>query len=208
MTESGLCITGYCEISNGCLLLNGKKVISSEVNTLEETLSAIVSSLNVVHPRFGKMDRLAQLGYTCVEVLLQGKESIRQYNPEDICLMMSNSSSSLDTDYRYNSTLEAIPSPALFVYTLPNVVLAEICIKNGFKGENLFFISNTYDTNFMFNQINTLFENGRAKACITGWIDVLENSYRGVVFLVENKTEQNKNSINFSIDNISAIFNK
>jgi len=206
MAESGLSITGYCEISNGCLLLNGKEVISSEVKTLEETLSTIVSSLNVVHPRFGKMDRLAQLGYTCVEVLLQGNENIRQYKPEEVCLMMSNSSSSLDTDFRYNSTLEGIPSPALFVYTLPNVVLAEICIKNGFKGENLFFISDSYDANSMYNQISVLFKTGRAKACISGWIEVFENSYRGVVFLVENKTTQN--SINFSIDNISAIFNK
>ena len=87
-----------------------------------------------------------------------------------------------------------------------NVVLAEICIKNGFKGENLFFISDSYDANFMFNQISVLFKTGRAKACISGWIEVFENSYRGVVFLVENKTDQN--SINFSIDNISAIFNK
>ncbi len=98
--------------------------------------------------------------------------------------MLSNANSSLDTDARYFATINDIPSPALFVYTLPNIMIGEICIRHGFKGENAFFVFERFDPDFLEQYVSSLLNTGAATACICGWVDVLEESYRAELFLV------------------------
>ena len=197
-------ISGFCEISNGMLFINNNKVFESSENTFESIIAETVSGYKIVHQRFGKMDRLAQLGYTCIELLLQNID-ITKYKSDEIALLLSNNSSSLDTDFRFQKSTESIPSPALFVYTLPNIVLAEVCIKNKIKGENIFFISEIFDIDLMLLQINSLFDSGNIQACIAGWVEVFETNYRGVLFMIENNSN-NKNSLDFTKENIIEIF--
>jgi len=198
-------ITGFCEISNGKLFINNHNVFESNSNIFDKIIAEIINNFKVVHPRFGKMDRLAQLGYTCIEILLQNVD-ITKYKSDEIALLLSNNSSSLDTDLRFQKSIESIPSPALFVYTLPNIVLAEVCIKNKIKGENIFFISENFNIDLMLVQINELFNNTSTKACIGGWIEIFEENYKGFVFMVEK--EFNNNNIDFTKDNIIEIFKK
>ncbi|MCK7560110.1 hypothetical protein MKQ70_36410 [Chitinophaga sedimenti] len=89
------------------------------------------------YQKFHKMDLLSKLGWLSTEVLLQDI-SLSQYAPEDIALVFANRSASLDTDERYYETVSDIASPALFVYTLPNIVIGEISIRHKLKGENAF----------------------------------------------------------------------
>jgi hypothetical protein len=63
-------------------------------------------------------------------------------------IVLSNSNASLDADIKYYDSVANIPSPALFVYTLPNIVIGEISIKHSFKGENAFFIFDSFDARF------------------------------------------------------------
>jgi hypothetical protein len=197
-------ITGICEIAKGMVYLNGNKVHENDDQTLESTLSAVVPKFKVVHSRFGKMDRLAQLGYTCVEMIINNG-NITQYNPDEVSIILSNNSSSLDTDYKYQNSTQTIPSPALFVYTLPNIVLAEICIKNKFKGENLFFISDKFDPSLLFEQASNLLENNKTGICICGWVEVFNDKYHGIAFIVENNNSSSGFSIDFNKENIANL---
>ena len=95
------------------------------------------------------MDSLSKLGWLAAEILLKdsfNKEalSVRKMSG----LVFANANSSLDTDIKYYETAKDIASPALFVYTLPNIVIGEICIRHNFKGENAFFISEQFDAGF------------------------------------------------------------
>ncbi|MEA5005748.1 MAG: beta-ketoacyl synthase N-terminal-like domain-containing protein [Rikenellaceae bacterium] len=99
--------------------------------------------------KFFKMDDLSKLGYIGVLKLLKENQEIDSVQPEKRGLFFGNSSSSLASDIRHISAIgsedDLKASPAIFVYTLPNVVLGEICIKNKFKGENTFFVFNPDD---------------------------------------------------------------
>ena len=55
-------------------------------------------------------------------------------------------SNSLDSDLKHQSGIENnAVSPAVFVYTLPNIVIGEISIKYKWKSEGVFFIDEEID---------------------------------------------------------------
>jgi hypothetical protein len=199
-------ITKYCSASNGQAYLNGEPCLGSSVINMELLIEALVQKYKITHPRFGKMDRLAQLGFTIADVVLQDTHLADTHDPFKLGMVLSNSASSLDTDVKYWESTSSIPSPALFVYTLPNIVLAEISIKNKFKGENYFFISEKPDFHFLHSYISEMFENKRLEACLSGWVEVLENNYNAFLFLIEEK--QNENFSEFTEENITTIYNK
>jgi hypothetical protein len=157
------------------------------------------------YPKFYKMDNLSKLGWLASELLL--KDSLKKDNcqPEEVGIVLANSNSSLDNDIKYFDSLKEFASPSLFVYTLPNIVIGEICIRNHFKGEHAFFVQDTFNAGFMEQQVNYLLDKDILKACICGWVDVLEQDYKGVLFLVEKET--NNSSMLFSAKNMDNIFN-
>jgi len=92
------------------------------------------------------------------------------------------------------------------VYTLPNIVIGEICIRNHFKGEQALYIQPEFDAEFTANQVSYLLDNDIQKACICGWVDVFEQEYKAVLFLVEKKNSEG--AVKFSAEVMSEIFNK
>ena len=102
-----------------------------------------------------------------------------------------------------------IASPALFVYTLPNIMTGEICIRHNFKGENAFFIFEKFDAGFIQQYVNNLINNNTLQACICGWVELLEDQYKAVLMLVEKKEhsgmEANPNNF-FTKENIVNIY--
>ena len=150
------------------------------------------------------MDNLCKLGWLATEILLNNSFDKTMYQPEDIGLVLSNSSSSLDTDIKYYETVKTMASPALFVYTLPNIVMGEICIRHNFKGENDFFIFDGFNAGFMQQYVSHLFATGALEACICGWVEVLDNNYHTVLYLVEKKESDSKTV--FSEQNIHQIY--
>ncbi len=200
-------ITGYCQLQNGKLILNSKNLFEADI-PVDEFLNKIVAEFEVKHPRFGKLDRLSKLGYTCAEILLQSLGNFKKYQPYEVNLVFANSSSSLDTDFRFQKTIETIASPALFVYTLPNIMLAEICIKNGFKGENLFLVSDFPEGNLFYEPINQMFAQQSTKACLAGWVEIFGEIYTCTLFAIESTDNKSDHQIEFNITNINKLFEK
>jgi hypothetical protein len=155
------------------------------------------------YPKFYKMDNLSKLGWLAAELLLSEGFDAAEYQPEEMAIVLSNANSSLDTDYKYFATVMDIPSPALFVYTLPNILIGEICIRNKFKGENAFFISEAFDAAFIETYVRDLMETGHARACICGWVEVLGDSYTAALFLIEKKIT----TLPFTAENMKSLYN-
>ena len=180
-----LYITCSCTIKNGEIFKNEQLIFKGEeMPDVESFLVHAYKQLHFNYPRFYKMDGLCKLGWLAVALMLQAPAAFN-YAPEEVCLLMMNSSSSLNTDLKYYHSVATMASPALFVYTLPNIVLGEICISNGFKGETLFMIEPQLDKNHLHQQVNLLMQSTGHQACIFGWVELLGKEYEAKLWIVE-----------------------
>ena len=205
MSDSGTYITAHCCITQKKVYKNGILLLSDETgsDTTDFLLSAY-KYFNVDYPKFYKMDNLCKLGFLAVELLLKEKRIAEEYSPETVGIVLSNANSSLDADLNYFETVKNIPSPAQFVYTLPNIVIGEIGIRHRCKGENAFFVCGRFDVDLMQFYVQDLFNRKRVDACISGWVECLGEEYKAVVYLVENRSE--KGALSFNIDHIHQIY--
>ncbi len=152
---------------------------------MQEFLVSIYKNFGINYSRFYKMDNLSKLGWLASEVLLKDSFQKENYKSEDVGLILSNANSSLDTDQKYLASVSDIPSPSLFVYTLPNIVTGEICIRNNFKGEDAFFLFDNFNADFIYDYVSSLLNNNTLQACICGWVELLGDEYKVALFLVE-----------------------
>ena len=165
---------------------------------------SVYKQLNLNYPRFYKMDNLCKLGWLAAEVLLKDSFDKAHYTPEEVGVVLCNANSSIYSDIKYAGSMNDVPSPALFVYTLPNIVIGEICIRNNFKGEDAFFLSAKFDADILEQHVNYLFEKDLLRACICGWVDFSGDDYKAVLFLAENKNKGQQ--LTFSADNMNSVF--
>jgi len=197
-------IISSCVIEQGTVFKNGSMLFENKGADLAEFLLSIYQHFQLNYPKFYKMDNLTKLGWLASEVLLKDSYQKDQYQPEEVGLVLTNRNSSLDNDIKYFESAKEIASPSLFVYTLPNIVIGEICIRNNFKGEHGFYIQDSFDAGFIAGQADYLLNNNILKACICGWVEVLGQDYKAALYLVEkNQTDK---SVPFSIKNINSIF--
>ncbi|POY36546.1 hypothetical protein C3K47_09220 [Solitalea longa] len=175
-----------CLITAAGIFKNDELIFDNEGLQPSEFLLAAYKGLNLHYPKFYKMDVLSKLGWLCAEVLLQNG-SLSAYQPEEIAVITANSNASLSADLNYAETISSIASPALFVYTLPSIVIGEICIRHGIKGENTFFVMDKFDADFMVEYVSGLMDGQTTNACICGWIEALGDDAKAVLYLIEKK---------------------
>jgi hypothetical protein len=182
-------ITRYCVIRNRQIIIDGKVLVEDKTNDLEDFLMQAYTSLQLAYPKFYKMDTLSKLGFLAAEMLLQNRELTKEYTPENIALVLSNAHASLDTDLKYTESAKTQASPALFVYTLSNIVAGEICIRHKIKGENAFFVSSEFDPQLLTDYVSIVLspnaQSPMPNACIAGWVDVLGEHHDVFLYLCE-----------------------
>jgi hypothetical protein len=207
-------IISSCTIGPHGVFKNGT-CLYAQTGRLNERLLSLYRSLGPDYPKFYKMDQLSKLGWLSSEILLRDNKILSTMQPEDIGIVLTNANSSLDTDIKYLDTVTDIPSPAVFVYTLPNIMIGEISIRNKFKGENAFFIFDRFDADFLELYVGELLDTGVSKACICGWVDVLEEDYMACLFLVarerigtasSDRESRGTGGVLFSKENMEKIF--
>lgn len=203
-------ITKYCIINGNKVIVNGKtEFIDSENLDYGKLMKAIYKHYDIKYPKYFKMDNLCKIAFLGSEILLKDNEHIKEYEPSRVGVIMQNTNSTIDTDTKYVDTIKDksnyFPSPAVFVYTLPNVMIGEICIRNKFQGENTCFISQDFDPEFITIYVNELFNTGKIDACITGYADYIEDKYKAIMFLVEKIKENRKDNISFKPEIIKNL---
>jgi hypothetical protein len=197
-------ITSACSISKGHILKDDTSLFQSDEANVSVFLASAYRHFQCTYPKFYKMDNMSKLGWLASEILLKDTFKKGNYQPEKVGLVLANANSSLDDDIKYYESAKDIASPALFVYTLPNIVIGEICIRNNFKGEHTFYIQEDFDAGFIEKQVSYLLDNEILDACICGWVDVLEQEYKAILFLIEK--ENKGSSVMFSAGNMNDIF--
>jgi len=195
-----LFVEKYCHIKNNKVFVDGKLAFADEESeSLKAFLKSVYRFLKPSYNKFFKMDEISKLGFLAAEFLLKDID-LSEYNEEDIALIFSNSDSTLITDTSHQDSINDndnfFPSPSVFVYTLPNIMMGEISIRHKLRGENTFFIVENFNAELLTNHINNLFLANKAKAFIGGWVNLNFHSYEAFLYLVsqqgkiEHKTEE------------------
>ena len=178
--KNQITINGNKIYKNGHLFFEADPALS-----LKDFLKAAWKHLKVKYPKFYKMDEISKLGMLTAEVLLMN-EPHKPFAEEEVGVVLSNAHSTLITDLNHWSTVKDddnfFPGPAVFVYTLPNIMIGEICIKHKLKGENAFFISESYDEAMIRQHIHLLMRQNKIKAAIGGWVDQSGKEYLAEMF--------------------------
>lgn len=127
------------------------------------------------YPKFYKMDQLSRLGFIASEILLQTEGERRFTACDNRAIILFNQSSSKVTDAHYLHSIADkqafFPSPALFVYTLPNIVTGEIAIRNQYHGETAMYLLPTADSPLQDQVVKATFTDRTTNSMVTGWIN-------------------------------------
>ncbi len=181
-------ILKHIVIEHTSINIDDKNIFSYQSENLNfaDFAKKIYYSLNINYPKFFKMSDMCKLGFIASEMLLQNTD-LSKVNKNNVALVFSSSSASINADIEYQKTISNIPSPALFVYTLPNIITGEICIRNGFKGEEIMLIQKQYDADFLFDYADILFKEKNTELCLAGFINFDENNeYIADMYLLKN----------------------
>lgn len=198
-------ITSFCSIKNNTVSLNGSIIYNDGSNDFSEFIKAAYKSLEINYTKFFKMDALSKLAFLAADVLLKN-EHLNLEEENNIAIVFSNRASSIDTDRLHQKSIQNkadyYPSPAIFVYTLPNICIGEICIKYKLFSENSFFIFDRFNAQHLMDYTNCLLSSYKSEKVLCGWVELDGENYEAFLYLVAKK-----GSITHDKQNIIKLFN-
>lgn len=183
--------------------MNGEQIFEEKAVNKKVFFKSIYNFLDIKYSKFFKMDNLSKLAFLSSEIILNEIESYEK----NIAIILSNKASSLDTDRKHQNSINDqenfYPSPAIFVYTLPNIGIGEISIRHQLKSENGFFVFEKYNPNFHYNYEKSLINNNKSESVLAGWVNIDEDSYEAFLYLVSEKgtlehSEKNLNQLYYN----------
>jgi 3-oxoacyl-[acyl-carrier-protein] synthase-1 len=140
-----------------------------------ESITGLYKKFVGDYPKFYKMDPLCKLGFLGSDLLLKDKTADER---ENAAIVFFNKSGSLVADRNYEKTIENdnyFPSPALFVYTLANIVTGEIAIRNKIYGESSFYIMNDLNQQKIDEILESVYTTSNPPFIVTGWIEYTDD---------------------------------
>ena len=154
--------------------MEGKVFSFDCIGDVKESLNALYRQREMNYPKFHKMDVLCKAGTIAADQLL---DSFCQ--DSRTALVMMNASSSIAADTEYLTTIAEdnfFPSPSVFVYTLPSIVIGELSIRYKLYGEGAFFVCRDFDRAMALDYIRCLFAEGAADRALLCWIEANSQS--------------------------------
>lgn len=164
-------------INAGEVIVNDSAVFSDKSADFGTFIREAFKSRGENNMKFYKMDDLCKLGYVAAAWLLDGTE----FGEEECGMVLSGKYGCLDTDMKHQQIIDkegdAASSPAVFVYTLPNVVAGEISIRHHIKGENTWFWSDDRTMSDLKHYASLMAGASDLRYCIIGHLDFLNGEY-------------------------------
>jgi hypothetical protein len=212
MSSDDLYITKYCLIRNNKVLTEKGTFFTQESEGRDGFFRALYQNTGYQYPKFYKMDSLSKLGFLCAEILLQDRDLNNDYGSDGTSIVLSNSSSSLETDMIFQDSINDrnnyFPSPSVFVYTLPNLPAGEICIRHKFHGENVFFVTKSFNPAMIHVYASDIIRNGFADCCIAGWLEADFPFYEAFFCLIEKYGSFNNGITIFDVDTVEKLYSR
>ena len=159
------------------------------------------------YPKFFKMDPLCRVGFVASELLLEGEP--QRFEPrDDRTVVLFSRSGSFASDSLYERTIadpaEFYPSPAIFVYTLANILTGEIAIRNKYYGETACYLLDRNELETMVATVRETLIDKATQSVLCGWVDSPDaECFEAEWFLVERSDE----GIEWNTTSIDKIMN-
>ena len=132
------------------------------------------------YPKFYKMDLLSRLGFIAAELLFQKEGALAAFDQSRAVLLFGQSASCV-ADRSFEATIQPgdnyFPSPADFVYTLPNIVLGEIAIRHQLHGETCYFALSERHDALIRQLVSQAFLDPATTSVLSGWIDAPDDDH-------------------------------
>ena len=197
------------------IVITDKKVtVCGQSLEHEQTGAAMLSEIYRTYigdwPKFFKMDTLSKVGYLASELLLKDLGDCRMEGEECTsgrAIVLFGTTASLCADHNYQETIQNednyYPSPALFVYTLPNIVTGEIAIRNHYRGETEFLVVERFDAMQMAFHVQCAFQDKTTESVLVGWIDSTDNDdFSSFFTLVDGEGAKDRGRLAQQLDEI------
>jgi len=203
-----LTITNWISIRSKEITKNGERLFQAQEDSFGKIMKEAYRHFKVGYPKFFKMDKLSKLGFLSAELLVRDLEL--PYPAEKMGVILQNGHTTLDTDTKHWESIadkdNYFPSPAVFVYTLPNVMIGEICIRQGWQGENTCYQLPHFDAQQLEQTVSVLFAEKKVDCCLAGWVDQNAEEYSAYVVLVEKNKDISKDNSSFISQNLEQLF--
>jgi len=181
-------MTHRVQITPGTVQIDGQTVnCPDEEKTL---LTWLYKQYVNDYPKYYKMDPLSRLGFVAAELLLKAEGEQAAEARTDRAVILFNHTSSILADRQYEASIQDkdhyFPSPAAFVYTLPNMVTGEVAIRHQYRGETSFYILRQHDEQQIRQIISASFSDPATRSIISGWLDYQDDDdFTADLFIIE-----------------------
>jgi len=194
-------IKSFCRITNEKIICDGEIILQKKPDeSVSDFLKNIYRKSETNYPKFFKMDLLCKAAFLAAEFISK-KENLFETNT---ALLLSNRGSSWASDKKHAQPIykeEPAASPAVFVYTLPNIALGEISIRHQLFSENLFLIFDKFSPENLVPYSEQLLMEDKAEKVLAGWVEADENNLDVFIYLVDNK-----GNTKHTIENITNLY--
>jgi hypothetical protein len=195
-----LYIHHYIQWNGDTVTRNGTLLYRADERDPQEIAINIYKQTGINYPKFFKMDLLSRVAFLASEMIIP-KEI--QEDKDHIAAVISTTSGCLDVDKKFDESRQTLASPALFVYTLPNIMLGEICIRNGFKGEQMCTIAEDANAEWFDFYVGDLLQNRGTEACLCGYVEATEHKLSATLLWISKIPS----ALPLSASNLKQIFN-
>jgi len=157
--------------------------------------------LGMNYPKFFKMDGLCKVAMICAEKVMRDEGMADEEPKRDMSLVLMNSSSSIDSDYRFMDTIRDdnyFPSPALFAYTLANIVTGQLCIRYRIFGESSMYLSRNFDAGDLRRKVMWSFP----ECSLCGWVDCHNGRHEALMMMVRRDGD----GLPFETDTLNELY--
>lgn len=194
-------IIHYSRLRNDTLIADGVIIAGldkSEAKTTEERLNLFYKKAGFNYLKFFKMDPFCKAGMLC---LLPFAEYLHSHPraSEGGLLLFTDSGCSMADEEHIRLVTEAAASPAVFVYTLPNIVLGEWSIFSRWVGYGQCFMLSQFKATYLAERIAAFKSDFPQAPVVASWLSVNDDCLDGILFIChEGVTSEQKISMKIS----------
>lgn len=175
----------YLNWQDSKIFRDGKLFLEAdEALSCPDLLPVFYQKTGISYPKFFKMDLASRLGFLASCALMK---DVPIENPAKTGIICSSYHGSLEVDKAFEQSRKDIPSPALFVYTLPNIPLGEICIFHKIKGPQICLIEENLNPGLLATTTKNFLDRNRAEAFIVGHIDAVQDYLCAQLVWINNR---------------------
>ena len=143
------------------------------------------------YPKFYKMDVLSAVAFVASELLLHAEGAAHEVPRTDRAVVLFTCQASCQADQAFQRTInpgdDYFPSPAAFVYTLPNIACGEIALRNGYRSETACYLLPCHDEEAERDLLALTLAAPGVQTVLGGWIDCTDkNNFEAIIRLWTN----------------------